>query len=222
MSLQKKLKIQLIKQPKNSNDCGVACVAMIANYYNLQLKYQDIKNELGVYSWGTTTPQLGLFFLHHGFNVEIVGLHPALFQSGTKFSNQSELMVHLKKMKKVLKDGCDPVTIDHFIKFVKDGGKITPRIPIDNDIETELTASRPVLVPLSHWFLHKTKMLPRFSVHFNVVCGMNKNNFTVNDPDFGNDFGGAHDIEKKLLMYSIYVSAKGGIDDACIMKISQR
>lgn len=219
MAVDKKLSVPLIKQPENSNDCGVACVAMIADYYGLSLSYSEIKNELGVYQWGTTTPQLGRFFLNHGFEVEIIGLHPALFQSESKFHDHSALIDHLKKMRMVLKDGYDAITIEHFIEFVKEGGKVIPHVPSHEDIASELAADRPVLVPLSHWFLHKTSMLPRFSIHFNVVAGMDEENFIVHDPDWGNDFGGIHTINKDLLMYAVYVSAKGGVDDACIMKI---
>lgn len=218
----KQLDVKLVRQPEDSNECGVACVSMIADFYNLQLEYSEIKDELGVYSWGTTTPQLGRFFLNHGFDVEIIGLHPALFQSGVEFKDSAELLQYLRKMRTVLKDGYDAISIEHFIEFVKEGGGITPRIPTVMDIETELAAESPVLIPLSHWFLHQTTMPPRFSIHFNVISGVHGGEFTVHDPDWGSDFGGIHNINKDLLMYAMYVSAKGGIDDACIMKIKKR
>ncbi len=205
-----------------SSECGVACVAMIADFYELGVSYEDIKQEIGVYSWGTTTPQLGKFFLAHGFDVEIISLHPALFHLNSSFAGSSELIGHLQKMQAILKEGYDAITIEHFISFVQQGGQLTPRIPVISDIESELKKKRPVLVPLSHWFLHKTSMLPRFSIHFNVITGMDEGGFRVNDPDFGADFGGQHLIAKNILMYAIYVSAKGGIDDACIMKIKKK
>jgi len=216
------LKIPVVKQPDMSNDCGVACVAMIADFYGLGIAYEDIKNEIGVYSWGTTTPQLGRFLLAHRFDVEIIGLHPALFQLNSTSLNEPKLIEHLQKMRTVLKDGYDAIAIEHFLSFVREGGQLTPRIPTVLDIELELAEQRPLIIPLSHWFLHQTNMPPRFSIHFNVVTGTNEKNFIVNDPDFGDDFGGQHEIEKSVLMYAIYVSAKGGIDDACIMRIKKR
>ncbi|MFA7308713.1 MAG: cysteine peptidase family C39 domain-containing protein [Patescibacteria group bacterium] len=216
------LKVNLIQQPNMSNDCGVACVAMIADYYNLDISYEDIRKELGVYSWGTTTPQLGRFFLAHGFDVEIVGLHPALFQLNSSFIDSSEMIEYLQKMRTVLKDGYDAIAIEHFISFVQEGGIFSPKIPTDMDIESELNEQRPVLVPLSHWFLRQTSMPPRFTTHFNVVTGMNNTEFYTNDPDFGDDFGGQHSTKKETFMYAVYVSAKGGIDDACVMKINKK
>ncbi|OGC81615.1 MAG: hypothetical protein A2V81_05065 [Candidatus Abawacabacteria bacterium RBG_16_42_10] len=216
------LKIPTIKQHDMSNDCGVACVAMIADYYKLDIAYTEIRKKLGVYAWGTTTPQLGRFFLTQGFDVEIMGLHPALFQLDSSFSDQDELIDYLKKMRTVLKDGYDAISLDHFISFVKEGGKISVKIPTIQDIEAELEKNRPVLVPLSHWFLHKTNEPPRFSIHFNVVTGMHGAKFITNDPDFGDEFGGKHSLDKNILMYAIYISAKGGIDDACILKVRRK
>ena len=217
-----RLSVPLIQQPEMSSECGIAAVAMMAEFYKLGLSYSDIKKEIGMYTWGTTTPQLGRFFLAHGFDVEIIGLHPALFSLGNTYDASFDFVHYFQEMRSVLKDGYDALSLEHFIAFVQEGGIVTPRIPTEKDIEKEIHEQRPVLVPLSHWFLHTTEMKPRFSIHFNVVTGEEEGSFTVNDPDFGEDFGGIHLIEKPTLMYAIYVAAKGGIDDACIMCIKKR
>lgn len=113
-------------------------------------------------------------------------------------------------MREKIKDGYDAISLEHFINFVRAGGTLKIEIPKTEDIVSEISNNRPVLIPISHWFLHKNEMLPRYSIHFNIVKGYDSQNFTVNDPDFGKAFGGQHDIEKDLLMYAIYVSAKGG------------
>lgn len=47
---QKILDIPVIAQPEMSSECGITSVAMIAKYYNINLSYEEIKKEIGMFS----------------------------------------------------------------------------------------------------------------------------------------------------------------------------
>ena len=73
------LNVPLIRQAVMSSDCGPAALAMLLEYYGVEYVFEEMKKELGVYSWGTVAPQLGTYLLKHGFEAEIVTMHPSLF-----------------------------------------------------------------------------------------------------------------------------------------------
>ena len=216
------LNVPLIRQAERSADCGPAALAMLLAYHGVAYDFEELKQELGVYSWGTVTPQLGTYLLKHGFEVEIVTMHPALFSVHSKFEDAASLKTHLQSLEGAMKGEFDPIALMHFIEFVDAGGQITPRVPTFKHIQDEIEAERPVLVPITHWFLHETNSSPRFSIHFNVVTGIDEQAVVVNDPDWGETLGGAHRIERDNFLYALYASAKGGIDDACILKARKR
>ena len=217
----KMLPIPIVHQVEESNDCGPACLSMLLEYYKVSFDFEEMKKELGVYAWGTVTPQLGTYLLKRSFEVEIITMHPSLFSLHSSFKNSKQLKEHLRSLKLSMKGEFDPTALDHFIEFIDAGGTVTPRIPLLSDIEEEVSQERPVFVPITHWFLHKTNMSPRFSIHFNIVTGIDGKQVYVNDPDWGVDFGGRHAIQRDAFLYAMYASAKGGIDDACIMKVKK-
>ncbi len=215
------LEVPLIRQAEESSDCGPACLAMILEYYKISYTLDEMKKELGAYSWGTVTPQLGVYLLKHGFTVEIVTMHPLLFSLHMQFDDAHDLKNHLASLRENMKGEFDPIALDHFITFVENGGILTPSVPMYSDIEEEIVAERPVLVPITHWFLHQSNLPPRFSIHFNIITGVGSDTVAVNDPDWGDEFGGKHEIDRNAFLYAMYASAKGGIDDACILKIKR-
>ncbi len=216
------LNVPLIRQAERSSDCGPAAVAMLLEYYGVPTHIEELKKELGVYPWGTVTPQLGTYLLTHGFDVEIVTMHPSLFSIYTHFQDRASLKAHLESLAGSMKGEFDPIALNHFRTFIDSGGVISPRVPTLADIQEEIEAKRPVLVPITHWFLHKTEMPPRFSIHFNIVTGIEEKTVSVNDPDWGDVLGGAHVVDRDHFLYAMYASAKGGIDDACLLKATKR
>lgn len=216
------LQVPLVTQAEQSSDCGPASLAMLLEYYQVPFEFEEMKRELGVYSWGTVTPQLGTYLLKNGFDVEIVTMHPALFSLHSQFVGTEDLKKHLLSVEPKMKGEFDPIALTKFIEFIDAGGTIVPRVPLLKDLEEEIEAARPVLVPITHWFLHQTDLPPRFSIHFNIVTGFDESTISVNDPDWGKPFGGRHTIKRNDFLYAMYASAKGGIDDACIMKVKRR
>jgi uncharacterized protein YvpB len=213
-----KLNVPLVRQAEGSPDCGVACLAMLLNYYGVEHDYKKIRKEIGVLRWGTTTPQLGLWLLKHGFDVEIVTMHPKLFNIYSKFSSKRVLLKHLKSFRGKYKKLFDRIALEHFIQFVAAGGTLTPHVPTMSDVKKELKAKRPVMSLLTHWFLHKSKLGPRFTLHFNIISGLDKRFVYVNDPDW-DLMGGAHKHKIEDYMYAVYASAFPALDNASFMKV---
>lgn len=217
-----KLKVPLVSQPKKSVDCGIASVAMILKYYKIPISYSKLQKDIGVFSYGTYAPQLGLYLLEHGFDVQIATLHPRMFNIGHKFKTKKQFIAHLNKVGKNLTEKWDKTALKFFIKFIEAGGIIDTQIPNEKIIEKEIKAGRPIISSLTHWFLFPSKYPPRFTLHFNVVSGIDKKNVYVNDPDWGKPFGGKHRHNLRHYMYAIHASAQSAIDNACLILIKKK
>jgi ABC-type bacteriocin/lantibiotic exporter with double-glycine peptidase domain len=85
--------VPLIRQAEESSDCGPACLAMILEYYRVAYDFNELKKDLGVYSWGTVTPQLGKYLLQRGFAVEVITMHPRFFRFTCDLHRQMILCV---------------------------------------------------------------------------------------------------------------------------------
>ncbi len=223
MKLDKvKLAVPLVRQPDFSAECGPAVVAMVLKYFKVSFDYEKLKKDMGLFEWGTVTPQLGLFLQKKGFKTEILTMHPGLFSLYSKFKTPGDLVTHFKKLKPKLKGEYDGIAVDYFIKYVQSGGKVRVKIPDEKDLHVQLKKGGLAIASITHWFLSKTDMPPRLSIHFNVVTGMDDKFVYVNDPDFGNDFGGKRKFKIKDYLYAIYASTPGGVDDASILLINKK
>lgn len=212
--------VPLVRQETYSADCGIACVAMILEYYGIPYVYAKVKKEIGVFHFGTFMPQLGLYLLKTGFRVEIVTMHPALFTFYSTFTDIQELINHLKGARKNVIQKKDAIALDFFITFVRAGGVLTPRIPTVEDICEEIDQKRPLFSSLTHRLLFRREFRPRYSFHFNVVTGYDSQRIYVNDPDWG-DFGGVHKHDINNYLYAIYANVYGFIDGGSIMKVTR-
>jgi len=195
---------------------------MILGYYGMETSREEILSEVTMQEWGTVGPQLGLYLLNHGFEVEIVTMHPKLFNLFSSFAGKEELLQHFHKLAPKMSGDYDPIAMDYFIKFVEAGGTVTPRVPTTQDMEEELAAGRPLISLLTHWFLFDSGLPPRFTGHFNVITGIDETHVSVNDPDWGAPFSGQHQHKISDYLYAIYASAYQSIDNASLIKIRQK
>ena len=196
-------------------------MAMILKYYKISFDYKKLKKGLGVFSYGTFTPQLGLYLLRQNLKVKIVTLHPALFNIKSRFKNSKEIVKHFEKIAPKFKSSLNKASVKFFLEFLKEGGEIIPKIPDLKTIQSEIIKGRPLISALTHWFLFNSKLNPRFTLHFNVVTGFDKNYIYVNDPDWGKPFGGKHKHKIKNYLFAIHASAQGATDQAALMLIQK-
>ena len=215
------LAVPLVQQPHKSTECGVASVAMVLSYYKIPYDYEVLRTEIVAKEWGTAMPQLGLYLLDKGFSVEIVTVHPSLFAVGSHFSDSQALIDHFRLLEPTLLEPHNSITLQYFIQFVEHGGRVTPRVPVKQDIVDEIAANRPLIAPLSHCFLFETGKMPRFCGHYNVITGIDHEYVYVNDPDWETPFGGQHTHRIEDYIYAMYAGASRAIDNASLMKITR-
>ena len=211
-----KLNVPMIPQARNSVDCGLAMVAMISNYYGEKVTIKDLKEEIKVYkNQGTYMPQLGIYFLNHGFSVEIISQDLHLFTLQDRSRSQENLERKLRRLQKEAReqnlqyryiDGdANPATriFGHYTDFLSQGGQITVKIPSEENIKNEIGSGRPIGVSLTSCFLYSST--PYLNSHANVVVGIGKRDIFVQDPiwDVG---GGRHKYQIKDYLYAIHAN----------------
>lgn len=194
---------------------------MLLEYYGVPHDYKKLRKEIGVFHFGTFMPQLGLYLIKRGFEIEIITMHPALFTLFTTFANERELVEHLTSVRKILPQKHDRIGLNFFLQFIQAGGVVTPRIPVTQDIQKEIDYNRPLLCSLTHRLLFKSELKPKFSFHFNIITGYNAKKIYVNDPDWEDECGGEREHAMQGYLYAIYANVHGFIDGASIMKIKQ-
>ena len=213
------LDVVLIRKPKDSVFCGIACLNMILKYYGIDVSFDKLKNEVEPDSLGTYAPQLGSYLIKNGFDVEIVSMHPALFTNKDKGKNPDEMMVHLNDLFDCLKSERNKKALRYFIDFLKMGGTIKVKIPCKDDINGEINEKRPLLALMTSNFLVGAK--PNFDFNFNVVTGIDDKYVYVNDPSW-NEHGGKQKHIVTDFIYGVHASSYGDLDNGCLIKVKKR
>ncbi len=214
-----KLNIPVIRQDKNSVDCGLACLSMLLNYYHINKNIKEIKKEIRVYKGlGSYAPQLGIYLINNNFEVEIVTMNPFLFVKKLENKPQNFLLRYLEKLYKNTKRDKLKTPLSFFIEFMKLGGKLTVRVPTIKDIKEEIKNKRPLCALITSNFLLADK--PDFNFHFNLITGVDEQYIYVNDSLW--DYrGGKHKYKIDDFMYALHASAYGDPDNASIIKIKK-
>ncbi len=213
------LDVPVVRQKKDSVDCGLAGLSMILKYYGVDKSIEDLKKEIKTFDFGTYMPQLGLYLLNNGFDVEIVTLNPLLFTKNFESKSDKEILEYFEFIYEKNKDNKFGRPLKFFLDFLKAGGKIVVKIPSFEDVKNEILEKRPLGVLLTSNFLLYDKAI--FNVHFNIITGFDENYVYVNDPMW--DFRGG---KKKYFIndffYGVYASAYGDLDNASIMKVKKK
>ena len=211
------LNIPVVYQKHDSVDCGPSVLSMLFGYYGKKLSVADITKQIEVYKGlGTYTPQLGTFLIKHGFEVEIVTMHPNLFTLSDQKLSQEEILKRfhflLKKSRKI----GNKRALRFFVKFMESGGGIKVAIPSAGDVREEIKNKRPLGALLTSNYLLGNE--PCFNFHFNLVTGIDEKFIYVNDPLLDKR-GGKQKFKIDDYFYGIYASAYAELDNACLMKV---
>jgi len=212
----KRLNVPLVRQKKNSVDCGLACLLMIFSYYGHKKSFTTLKKDLKVHKTGTYSPQLGTYLIKNGFNVEIVTQHPGLFTIHHRRLNQKDLLIHIRKLLKTTKKKKNIKTLKYFVEFMEAGGTIKVKIPGVDDIKNSLKNHSPLIALLTSLFL--TEKEPIFNLHFNVVTGLSDKYIYLNDPLHG-ERGGRKKCLVNDFMFGMHASIYADLDNGSLLKI---
>jgi hypothetical protein len=215
-----RLDVPLIRQKKDSVDCGLAGLSMLMKYYGIDKSISELKKSIKTYEGiGTYAPQLGKYLIENGFKVEIVTMNPYLFTKKFKNKPKKELIKYFEEFYKKNKKESFKEPSRFFKEFLEAGGKLNLRIPDIDDIKKEISNKRPLGALITSNFLLYDK--PSFNFHFNIITGIDNKFIYVNDslPD---KRGGKHKYKINDFMYAIYASAHGDLDNASIIKIKKQ
>lgn len=217
-SFSKNLEVPVVFQPEGTKYCGLAGLSMIFKYHGLNIPFEQIIKDLEVDTVGTYAPQLETYLIKHGFEVEIITLHPTLFTKHDYLMNQKEILFRLEVLFNKSKIERNKKTLSYFIEFLKSGGKIKVNIPSKEDIINEIKENRPLGALMTTNFLNYNE--PSFNFHYNVITGIDEEFVYVNDPwPDGSNGKKKHKINE--FFYGIYTSAYADLDNACLIKIKR-
>ncbi|MBI2667355.1 C39 family peptidase [Candidatus Woesearchaeota archaeon] len=192
-----KLEIPVVRQGKDSFDCGLACLSMLFRYYGFNKSISDMKNDIKVYGpMGTYAPQLGKYLIENGFEVELITINPYLFTKKINKKSSKELIDYFEDLSKNNKKNKFRKPLKFFKEFLKVGGKLSIRVPTINDIKEEISERRPLGALITSNFLLFDKA--SFNFHFNLITGIDDKFIYVNDPMW--DYrGGKHEYPIMIL-----------------------
>ena len=186
---------------------------IVLEYYGINESVEQISKNIKVYKVETYFPQKGSYLIKKGFEIEIISFHPKIFTLRDKNLETKKVINRYKSIyKKANKN--DRITIKYFLNFLKDGGKVSVRIPDINDIKKEINQKRPLLALMTSNFIFGRK--PGFNFHSNVITGIDNKYIYTNDPLWDNRGG-----KKKYLIndfiFGLYASCYGDLDNASLI-----
>lgn len=208
------LDVPLIRQPKDSVDCGITGVTMIMTYHGISRSFDDVKKSIMTDHTGTYAPQLGTYLIKQGFDVDIVTMHPGLFTKKHLPKDSDDAKAHFQGLMSKASNEQDRKVLGHFIEFLSAGGKVRAKRPAKEDIVSEIGQGRPVGALLTTNFLSEEE--PKFNFHFNLVTGIDGDLVYVNDPMW-DERGGKKTYPIDDFFFGLYASSYGDLDNGCLI-----
>ena len=109
-----KLNVPLVRQDKDSVDCGLAGLEMLLKFHGSDLNIEQIKKVIAPDETGTYAPQLGEYLIDNGFSVGIITMQPSLFTTKDSRLSQSQIFNQMLKRRKKTKKPHIKTVLNHF------------------------------------------------------------------------------------------------------------
>jgi len=212
------LNVPLIRQPKNSKECGIAGLSMILQYYGFMDDFETLRRQIVVDKNGTYIPQIGIFLMKKGFNVTIITLNPALFTLRDIGISAASMQKRFENFRRTANKQNKKV-LSYFIEFLKNGGIIKVKIPDAKDIEDEIVKNRPLGASLTTAFMSESSS--RFNFHFNIITGIDDKYVYVNDP-LWDAHGGKKCYLKDHFFFGLFASQYGDLDNGSLLVVEKK
>jgi len=220
-----KLNVPLIRQPKDSVDCGIAVVTMLLNYHGVEKTFEEVKKDITTDEVGTYAPQLGEYLTSQHFSVDIVLRNPLLFTKSEENLDKKSLVEKFNRLQHSGINTHNLKVINYFNKFLKwPQNKVTVKIPDENDIEEEINIGRPLIAFLTNAALYKENIAEKhkkdfsYTFHSVVITGLEDDKVFVNDP-YAEEYGGTKEYPIEDFLFAMYSSSLGDLDNGSLIKI---
>lgn len=220
-----KLDVPLIRQPKDSVDCGVAAVTMVLNFHRTEKTFEEVKKDISTDEVGTYAPQLGEYLARQHFSVDIVVRNPLLFTRNDENLDKNSLTEKFNRLQHKGVSIHNLKVINYFNNFLKwPQNKVTVKIPDKNDIEEEINSGRPLIAFLTNAALYRENIAEKhkkdfsYTFHTVVITGLENGKVFVNDP-YAEEDGGSKEYPLEDFLFSMYSSSLGDLDNGSLIKV---
>ena len=137
------LNVPLIQQEENTYVCVLAALSMILQYHGRDVSIADLERDDD--AKGTDMGDIGVYLLKNGFDAEVVMFHPRLFTIRDLGMGQAAMVEHFHRtIGQEEEMWGDHNVLRALLRFMEHGGRITVKIPDEDDIRSEIAAGRPL------------------------------------------------------------------------------
>ena len=178
-----KLNVPFYKQPDNKT-CGIACVKMVLDFYKHHMPFKAIL--LGIKrgpDGQSYLPDLGNFFLNHGFKATIMLWHNILPAQYSGMGND-EALATLSNIGQTNVGSYSTSIHKQYKTFCDNGGKFFIRNLTLRLLETSIVKMEPPIMILDIDALHYRSYRYMNSLHAVVLQSMGNKNLAILDPLF--------------------------------------
>jgi len=186
--MDRRLKIKLIKQPPESDDCLRCCALMVFRYYKDNITKKEVWQKLHVYKkysglYGATFSDAARVALEIGYKATTLHYDWQWWnQDVVRASKHSkkELIDALKRLKLKKRKWAIRKKVEKTIDFVRMGGKYKFKYPRLENIDLFLKKNIPVILSVRAEELYQD---PKEDYpHAILIIGKQGNNYLLNDP----------------------------------------
>ncbi len=188
--------MEKIIQPKNSQLCGPACLAMVLNSIGGNFSVEEIKKELFISKeYGIGPFDLAQFPIKKGYKVKIYTWDAKHFPVRWREMNQQEIVKDLSKLKP--KKGSWQQAL---LYNMEKGAKFFPQPISTKEIEKRLKNKEGMIMYLDSSVLYQHK--GGIWGHYVVLKKTTPNYYTILDPHW--KYGGEKRYPKDLILFAFY------------------
>lgn len=213
----KALKVNLHLQDEASEDCGPISSLMILDYFNITDSREEVLAKIPRCDFGTSAFDNAQVLKNYGLNVEIITAHPKVFDGDflSKEPSTEQILDRIEDIKQKEKSVNSRQILEGLKKFIKDDGKLTLAIPVEESIKQALDENRLIFAGMY------TKALGanEGGYHFVVIGGYKEDKFLIYNPWPPSRQKSWEPIDK--VMFAIHCSTLFDYDNGAILVVGK-
>lgn len=220
--MEKNLTVPILRQAKNSIECGIVSLEMVYAFYGIKISHENICQEISFSDIGTYMPQLGGHAIVTGFHSTIITHNPRLIYKEDEGLSQDALLDRFMQLDKTNFAKSDVLCLSYFIDFIQKHGRVLPKIPDIDDIRSQIDLGRPLIALINSAPLYTIEDKNSFNdtFHIVVVTGYDEIYVYINDPIW-NKHGGAQKYAHRDFFFALYASSLGDFDNGSLLTLTK-